>query len=471
VVEPILPFFPLFSQKIVLGNLKSCQVPIPKGRLLTKLAEFYRPTSPAEIVAETYSSMRNFFFRAHPFMTMFKHPRVDPRRHSDDCAAFLHCFFHGIQALAGLPLPLIGQIVDHIITLDIYKRATSGSLKNAIDPWAGNPSETGLAFSEAVLARFENVALPTPTIGRIAEVNLVPGRNGFFTIAAENDICEGSFICDCCGVVLTVDDVDCSSVVPDFNNYWIVGTDFVLTRRTVDCSPAYWRIRRGIASNCQVRLYSTGSDVRAGIFATELTLISTLCHHNVSKLEASSKVVISAGEELVLPFDLPPVSIRADLEWKSGKFDRRLLDVESIRPVAPSVRDAPRWRGGASRYPCSPTTLAMVFGREPSAIPEFVITESSGLDLPSVRIRRDLPDHLTPPPPLGPKSWYLGVPPPGPPTRMPFMGSRHMESGGELPVVLDEDRPPQFSWDWEDPDDFVDSDDVQVPISKNAERS
>jgi hypothetical protein len=282
-------------------------------------------------------------------------------------------------------------------------------------------------------------------------------------VITRTDLRQGELICSCCGLISVLEEVDYRSTLPQHTIYRLTGRDLFLSPPIAHYSPMFWRIRRSLASNCELKLYRDDGEWKVGLFATEVTLMPELIKKRETiQIAHNSSVVISAGGELTLPFDVTPVHIRVDGEWKTGKHQHMAMrpkDITPIRPSSSQTGDFDMQFARESKPPQAPgVTLQGLFGD--SMIPSFIIDPTARSKL--TRSRYPLPRELVSLPMPGKKSWNVPLPlnfDMKPYTR--YIGSQWLDPPIEIPD--DSVRPPVADfWDADDPEDFVDVTDADL---------
>jgi hypothetical protein len=200
-----------------------------------------------------------------------------------------------------------------------------------------------------------------------------------------------------------------------------------------------------------MRLYKTGDSWKIGIFATELTLMPMLVTRNPKTFKQSSTIVISAGDELVLPFDITPTCIRIDQDWKTGRVERVKLEPRDFKPIRPSP-----YQSIGSKPPIQlQSVLQSLFCGDPIC-PNISLVPSKN-DHPVHRPH--FPHQLVDLPAPGKKSWNSPVPIVLPMKPYSRYTSREW---------LDDEPPPSpkvreaIFWDAENSDDFVEVTDADL---------
>ena len=336
-IEPIVEFFPTFSDKFVPPSFSDLEIDMPPGKLMNKFKEFNKPISPVVLITQLYTSFRDNFFRCHPFMSYIKTSgRTGPDDYVDDSSTFIHYMFSGAMQMTGLSCAQVTQVIDHDMMLDIYRRATSPAINDSLsDMDRVKESDLVIDFSERAYLEIDDMKIPKMTPSVSGSLSLVAGKNGFPTVITNKDLRNGEMICECYGYVSVLEEVDYKCSVPHFNVYNIRDSLLFLNSQQLPFSPMYLRIRRGFASNCEVRIYEKDSSFRVGIFARELAVIPTLSRRD-KKSKQSSGIVITAGSELVLPFDITPVCVRMDSEWRTKRDEKVKINPQDFAPIKPS---------------------------------------------------------------------------------------------------------------------------------------
>ncbi|KAK8841444.1 hypothetical protein M9Y10_027062 [Tritrichomonas musculus] len=414
-IEPILYFFPSFNEKIIPSNINSFPYTIPPGRLLNKLREFSTgsPITPVNLVNTLITYFRDVLFKSHPTLKYFDYIKFYPERHVKDACQFMFYFTKAISFLCDLSIPEVLQIFDHVISLMIYKRALPKSFRKQVTNDAEDDAlEINMSdrAQDVIRSNYKVVYFQRPVEN--VPLKIVAGRNAFPTVISLVDIRECDFICRIWGYCMDYEEIDQPNHVPDFSVYGVARSNLFINSSKVQGSPIFQHIRRGVISNCEVRLFRTtlkGSKKKviwAGIFATKPTIMQHLIdakptvdsvyanssttstssrsssneHSNNdhktdandvhtndefgseasrshssanndddnddvssrSKKTNKNKYVIHAGEELVLPFELAPLFVKNDAEWRSGPVDPRLadidveMDINSFKPLKPA---------------------------------------------------------------------------------------------------------------------------------------
>jgi hypothetical protein len=410
-VEPILGFFPSFSDKLVPEDVASIHVTVPPGKLLVKLREFNKPISPVDMISQIYTFFRDLFFRSHPFLQFVRITKHHPQDCVNDCATFLYYVLHACKAMARLAFAQVIQFFDHLIALDIYKQPLSPAVRDPIVETMtvikvkDQEDTKPLRLSERALDQTGSSKSPNLKAEAKAKLALVAGKTGSPSVITRIDLRQGELICSCCGLISVLEEVDYKSTLPQHTIYRLTGRNLFLSPPIAHYSPMFWRIRRSLASNCELKLYRDDGEWKVGLFATEVTLMPELIKKRESiQIVHNSSVVISAGGELTLPFDVTPVHIRADGEWKTGKHQHMAMrpkDIAPIRPSSSQTGDFDMHFARASKPPQAPgVTLQGLFGD--SMIPSFIIDPTARSKL--TRSRYPLPRELVSLPMPGKKS-------------------------------------------------------------------
>ena len=456
-IDPIVDMFPTFSDKFVPPSFSDLEITMPAGRLMNKFKEFKQPISPVVLITQIYTAFRDNFFRCHPLMAYIKTSgRMGPADYVDDSCTFIHYVFSVAMEMTGLSCAQVAQVIDHDIMLDIYRRAISPALREPVsDLSLLQKSDLALEFSERAYIEIEDMDIPAITPTEPAPLSLVAGKNGYSTVITTKDLKNGDLICDCYGFVSVLEEVDYQSSVPHFNCYNLMDTRLFVNSHQLQFSPMYLRIRRGFASNCEIRLYECDSTMKVGIFARELVAMPMLMRRD-KKLKQSSNVVITAGSELVLPFDVTPVCVRTDSEWRSRKDEKCRLNSQDFAPLKPSPCQTcnlefgiePHFHKTAEKQ--RETTLQNLFSTE--TVATFAIEHDRHAAVPT---GKNVPDRLTPLPVPGKKSLFVPLPPSFEMT--PFKECE-MSAWAEPAPSLSETKSSLWRaaafWDINDPDDW-----------------
>jgi hypothetical protein len=90
----------------------------------------------------------------------------------------------------------------------------------------------------------------------------------------------------------------------------------------------YSRIRRGFYHNCEPALFELDGKFRVGLFAIAPSILPMMLDRKPRK---GDPVVIGAGDELVLPFDVAPVIPIYRGEWRAQRSRKPDIDLEMFR--------------------------------------------------------------------------------------------------------------------------------------------
>lgn len=399
-IEPNLYFFPSFNEKLIPLNINSFPYSIPTGKLLSKLKEHSlgNPITPVNLACSMLISFRDILFKSHPTLKYFDYIKYYPERNVKDACQFMFYLAKTLSYMCDISTPEMMQIFDHIVTLMIYKRAIPKSFRSPVGVDCEDEALiVGMSdrAQDVIRSNYKMIYFPRPHEN--IPLKVVAGRNSFPTVISLVDVRECDFICRLWGYCMDFEEIDQPNHVPDFSIFNVSRSKLFVNSSRVDNHPIFLHIRRGLVSNCEVRLFRTtlrGSKKKvicAGIFATKPTIMqhlidakpstdsisinnsnSKLSSYSESKNESDGdddyendnfqqndnelddrskkgnrdRYVISAGEELVLPFDLAPLFIRNDAEWRTGPVDPRLvnidneIDINSFKPLRPANSNA-----------------------------------------------------------------------------------------------------------------------------------
>lgn len=377
-IEPNLDFFPSFNEKIIPQDINKFPYTIPQGRFLTKLREYSlgSPITPVRLTCSMLTYFRDILFKSHPTLKYFDYVKYYPERNVKDACQFMFYITKTLAYMCNISVPKVLQIFDHIITKMIFKDALPNSVKESVTNDAEDDYLVVNMSDRAQDNTRSNYKLNYFTRPREnVPLKIVAGLNAFPTVISLVDIRECDFICRIWGYCMDFEEIDQQNQVPDFSIYSVARSKLFVNSTKVKGHPIFSHIRRGIVSNCEVRLFKTtlkGSKkkvVCAGIFATKPTLMQHLIdakptidgmyiHNNsanetednhgseevteTSKKGNKNKYVIFAGDELVLPFDLAPMFIKNDAEWRNGQVDSRLVNIDDqidmnlFKPLKPA---------------------------------------------------------------------------------------------------------------------------------------
>jgi hypothetical protein len=462
-------FFPSFSDKLVPEDVGSIQLAVPPGKLLMRLRELNKPISPVEMICQLYTSFRDLFFRSHPFLQFIRIAKHHPHDWADDCTTFFYYLLHACKAMARLALAQVIQVIDHLIALDIYKRPLSPAVREPIVETMNvakirdREDARPVRLSERALYQATSSKFPKLRADAKPELALVAGKMASPTVITRTDLHQGELICDCCGLISVLEEVDYKSALPEHTTYRLTGRELFLTPPIARYSPMFWRIRRSVASNCELKLYRDDGEWKVGLFATEVTLMPELIRKRENiQITHNSSVVISAGDELTLPFDITPIHIKVDGEWKTGKHQHMTMRPKDIAPIRPSSSQTGDFNIQFAReskpLDTPGMTLQGLFGD--STIPCFIIDPTVKSTM--TRSIYAMPRELVALPMPGKKSWNVPLPVQfemKPYTR--YTGSQWLDPPIQIPN--NPTRPPVAEfWDADDPEDFVDVTDTDL---------
>ncbi|OHS93468.1 hypothetical protein TRFO_40257 [Tritrichomonas foetus] len=350
-IDPILSFFPSFNEKLVpvsVSSIMSANFQIPPGRLLNKLKELTYPITPVNLASTIFMSFKDIIFRTHPTVSYFEYQKdgnhFKPRENINDTLQFIFYSTKAISLMSNISVPQVLQVYDHMSSLLIYKRAIPRSFRAKVDPDPEESKDDEIEASDRaddyVKTKLKPLFFKKP---ENAALEVVAGRNAYPTVISKQNIREGEFICSVYGYLMDFEEIDQQSHVPDFLTFNVARSNLFVVSSKLKNSPIFLHIRRGLVSNCEIRLFKTsikGTKKKmlcAGIFATQSIILPNLISYSPAD---SEKVAIYPGEELVLPFDIAPIFIKPDAEWKyvtdNNEFTDAVIDFDSFKPIKPS---------------------------------------------------------------------------------------------------------------------------------------
>jgi hypothetical protein len=404
-----MDFFPSFSIPVLPGAISSLRFQIPTGKLLNKFKEFTTPISPVELISQVYATFRDSFFRSHPFLQyVLRGGKYRPQDYVEECETFFYYVYQMCRGITGITLQQVTQVLDHLITIDIYERPLNPSLRDPLIPQPIDSSDEDfqvLRLSERAVLYLAGKPTLTFDVESVGDLDLVCGKEPYPTVITKNDLHRGDLICDCLGTVSVLEEIDGESNVPQQNVFGITGTPLFLGPPNCRFSPIMWRIRRGLVSNCEIRLYKRGSVWNCGLFATKNTFMPAFSTR-FGQFSRGTSITISSGDELVLPFEITPTCVKSESDWRNSKSDPHRLMPKDYAP--PRSKRGGTWAScGAPATPPDvpdPPPLANLFGDV--TIASFILYDGSSTPgglFPRPGVLNTLPE-------FGKKFWYPAVP-------------------------------------------------------------
>ena len=349
-IDPITSFFPSFNEKIVPKDIDKADFQLPPGKLLSKLREFSYPIDPVHLVATLFTSFKDMFFISHPIFKYFKFVKYSPSESVEDACQFFYYFTKSLSYMTSLSIPQIIQVIDHSISLTVYKKALPKHFRELISKDADNHITLSERAEDIIT---EKIKIPSLNQVEPIQVQVVAGRNAFPTVVATCDIRNDELICYASGYCMDLEEIDQENCVPEYTTFNISGTNLFIDSSKAKAPFTFLHIRRGIVSNCELRLFRLNNKgknlkrkLRVGIFAHKPTLMQRLImkplfnpKKGVQSIEINedSPIAIHAGEEIILPFDIPPTYIKPEPEWRLDKSKNVEINYDMFLPVKPSI--------------------------------------------------------------------------------------------------------------------------------------
>ena len=343
-VRPIPSFLPMFNIDLLIHSAKSMASPLPPGLLKTKLEQINGHTSAAALCAYIYSNFRSVIFQAHPtiesFMFLKGKGKYNINEKANDSWEFCVHMIRSIAFMASITRYQVVQILDHLISLDIYKKPISPVFREEPSVFQMTISEKELNnlydFSErgedSFLAEKPKFKFEKPRHTHTARMKIVDSPLGMSTVVADEDIQANDMICYAYGNILKLEEIDRESPTPEYEMYRIANSSLVLDTSSLKRPAIFQHIRRGFVSNCELRIFDIGDDRYLGIFATVPTPLPFLA--NRKPLEQNPHI-IRKGDELVLPFDIAPPCINLNTQWYTSKTQKYNMKVSEL--IAPKI--------------------------------------------------------------------------------------------------------------------------------------
>ena len=350
-VKPIPSYLPVFNIDLLIHSAKSMASPLPPGLLKTKLEQINGHTSAAALCAYIYSNFRSVIFQAHPtiesFLFLKGKGKYNINEKANDSWEFCVHMIRSIAFMASITRYQVVQILDHLISLDIYKKPISPIFREEPGIFQMNVSEKELNslydFSErgedSFLAEKPKFKYEKPRHTHTARMKIVDGPLGMSTVVTDEDIQAGDMICYAYGNVLKLEEIDKDSRTPEYEMYRIANSSLVLDTSSLKRPAIFQHIRRGFVSNCELRAFDIGDNRFLGIFATVPTPLPFLA--NRKPLEQNHHI-IRKGDELVLPFDIAPPCINLNIQWytnKSQKYNMKVSELIAPKPEQPTFEE------------------------------------------------------------------------------------------------------------------------------------
>ena len=294
---------------------------IPREIKITENGSFYsdifnafkKPSTIVDFVTYFYKRYKGNIFGNHPFLENFSFCKDNDRR---DSSEFCKEFIDNTSYIFDIKRSETVMVLEHVISYDIYKTDVPLYFREDISNFKYYfLDEAEISKSERVDDIFISLKnIPSYVEQKIPRVTLLKNKSGYETVVAFDEIRSGDLIMPIIGDGFHLEELDSYDRVP--NHEWY-STD--VQSVFIDCSrlskrPLFTRIRRGFVSNCIVRLFKYKDQIKAGIFATEPVALPNLREYLSLRLRLSIHS-IKGGEELVLPFDIPPMVIPPPEDW------------------------------------------------------------------------------------------------------------------------------------------------------------
>ena len=343
-VCPIPSFLPRFNVEIPIHPIKNITLPLPPGPLRKKLESVTSNTSAAALVSFVYSNFKSVLFQGHPMVLRYKQSNGKNLAHFqfaeriNDSWDFAVAMIRALAFMTSLPRANIVQILDHLITLDIYKKPMPALFRESPDLFLMEPDEDindCYDFSErgedCFVDEKPKFKCEKLKAAKTAKLKIVPGPLGMMTVVADEEIKVGEMICYAYGNIMKLEEMDKDCVPPEFEMIKITSTNLVLDSSQLEKPAIFQHIRRGFVSNCELRIFDIGDDRFLGIFATPPTPLPLIGQ----KKSLDQTINIREGDELVLPFDIPPTCVNTDTQWCTIKPEKYIIKVNEIMPQRP----------------------------------------------------------------------------------------------------------------------------------------
>lgn len=386
-VAPALRSYPGVPDLVAPRDIDGYAPGVPKGALRRLLSSARDPVCPADLIARAYSHFREPLFQSHPLLSFFEY-HVPEQRSSSDALSFAHCLVGALSFALSLTTGAVTQILAHVISADIYKAPFPHCGDGALLLPQFSRTRRHLRFSER--AHTSAASAPAPAASTAALPPLLLDRDEFGapTVVADAAVSAGALIAEVYGDVSEFEEWDRDGDrPPHFACFIAAGTNLIVDAQRFADNSIATRIQRGFTSNCEVRLFRAGGDIRVGLFATPPTPLPLL------GAAAAVEIAIARGEELRLPFDIPPPALRRSVRWRS-------------EPCACAPPSADFFRAPPAGSAGSGGALASLFGDGGGGLPIAVTAPDS--DRSALRVERvvALPRVAVPPLPR------VAVPPP-----------------------------------------------------------
>lgn len=339
-VMPIPSFLPHLNVAITVKPISEMDPPLPKGQLLDKLSSITGQTSVGALCAYLYSNFRSVIFQSHSTVKFLTIKRYMLRSRANSSWDFMCAMIKAVEFMTGSPKHQIIQMLDHLISVDIYKKPIPDVSRVPTNEFITECPDIDNAYDYSERAEDEFLDeepkfQPDNLSGiQYKQLKIVNGTNGTRTVIAVSEIKSGELICPVYGNLLMMEEVDSKSMLPKYEIYRIGDTDIALDTTELPKYNIFQQIRRGFISNCEIRPFDVGDNRYLGIFATQPIAMPVLFAREIRE-----DYTIQPGMELVLPFDIAPPAINFDMNWATEQLNNE-LEVEETELVQPPISTA-----------------------------------------------------------------------------------------------------------------------------------
>lgn len=349
VIEPVISYYPDIHNKIATKDIDECFLKIPKGNFYKFLVN-EKKTTPVEFIAKAYSHFKEAFFQSHPFLDFFEYHTLAHNDSVNDCYAFSYCFVIALSYLLNLENEQVIMILNHLISTDIYKKPFPPYERSIRLLPQFSSEKKNIRFTERAL---NVISMNENIIEKIEILNppvllIEKNQYGCLTVLSNSDIKNGDFIAEVYGDVSEFEEWDRDgNKSPSFECFLIKDTNLLVDSTKYRKNAIYTKIQRSFISNCEVRLFKTKQETRIGLFAIKKTILPLL----KEKEQKDDEIVIKKGDELFLPFDIPPVILRKNVKWKSEQIKKIDYDLEPFHtPVYSSIDEKSSEEGSLTDF-------------------------------------------------------------------------------------------------------------------------
>ncbi|KAH0790135.1 PHD-finger family protein [Histomonas meleagridis] len=333
-IKPIFSFYPNMKAKVTPRNPLHFAIHPPSGPLISYFKEFTAPIEPPKLIAKAYSEFKEIFFIHHPFINFFEYETFHCIESVEDTYTFSYFFVRLLSYMLNISSSQVILVLNHIISTDIYDRPIPKCYRTLpinVLPQISMHKQN-LKFSERAetgLEQHKNAYVMKQKI-KLPELVIELGPCGYPTVVSKSDIKNNDFITEIFGNVTEFEELDRNDSTPSSSAYMITDTNTMIDSTMFENNAIYTHIQRGFTSNCEVRYFKLNGKMRVGLFATHPTILPYFGRKSTKS--ANDEIVIHAGEELFLPFDITPTLLRKSVEWRDEKPQRIDYSIDYFLP-------------------------------------------------------------------------------------------------------------------------------------------